>query len=226
MAGIICFEYRYLQDRKLIMKELEFAALLCSRLCHDLISPVGAISNGIEILSDEDDEMMRGEVMKLLELSAGQTSNRLKFYRLAFGAAGGIGAHVPIRDAKNATVSLFEGTQINLEWDSEVGEMEKSALKVLLNVILVASETLIRGGDMRVSVTKTGEKLDTQVSVKADRIIFQDKTRNILCGEINDFEGDPKVAPAYLAASVAAELGSNIDYLADGDNSFTLKVAL
>ena len=74
------------------MKELDFAALLCSRLCHDLISPVGAISNGIEILSDEEDEMMRMEVMKLLELSAGQTSNRLKFYRLAFGAAGGIGA--------------------------------------------------------------------------------------------------------------------------------------
>ena len=103
------------------MKELDFAALLCSRLCHDLISPVGAISNGIEILSDEEDEMMRMEVMKLLELSAGQTSNPLKFYRLAFGAAGGIGAYVPIRDAKNAATSLFDGTQINLEWNSEVG---------------------------------------------------------------------------------------------------------
>ena len=78
------------------MEESDFAALLCSRLCHDLISPVGAISNGIEILSDEDDEGMRLEVMKLLELSASQTSNRLKFYRLAFGSAGGIGSIVPI----------------------------------------------------------------------------------------------------------------------------------
>ncbi|MCC3862207.1 histidine phosphotransferase family protein [Pseudemcibacter aquimaris] len=208
------------------MKELEFASLLCSRLCHDLISPVGAISNGIEILSDEDDEMMRAEVMKLLELSAGQTSNRLKFYRLAFGAAGGIGAHVPIRDAKNATVSLFEGTQINLEWESEVGEMEKSALKVLLNVILVASETLIRGGDLIVNISVAGEKLNTEVTVKADRIIFQDKAREMICGEVAEMEADPKIAPAYLAASVAAEFGSKIEYISDEENSFTLKVVL
>lgn len=208
------------------MKELDFAALLCSRLCHDLISPVGAISNGIEILSDEEDEMMRAEVMKLLELSAGQTSNRLKFYRLAFGAAGGIGAHVPIRDAKNAATSLFEGTQIKLEWNSEVGEMDKSTLKVLLNMILVASESLIRGGEMAVNITKTGEKLITEVSVRAHRVIFQDKAREMICGETEVLEADPKIAPAYLASSVAADLGSKIEHIQHNDNSFTLKVVI
>jgi histidine phosphotransferase ChpT len=208
------------------MKELDFAALLCSRLCHDLISPVGAISNGIEILSDEDDEVMRGEVMKLLESSAFQTSNRLKFYRLAFGAAGGIGDHVPIRDAKSAATSLFEGTPINLEWNSEVGEMEKSALKILLNMILVTSETLIRGGDMAVNVTTSGEKLSIEVSIRADRVIFQDKARLMICGEAEMLEADPKLAPAYLAMSVAAELGSKIEHINHNENSFTLKVAV
>ena len=89
-------EIKIYKKESLLMNELDFASLLCSRLCHDLISPVGAISNGIEILSEEDDEAMRKEVMKLLESSAHQTSNRLKFYRLAFGAAGGIGSQVQV----------------------------------------------------------------------------------------------------------------------------------
>lgn len=208
------------------MKELDFAALLCSRLCHDLISPVGAISNGIEILSDEDDEVMRSEVMKLLELSAGQTSNRLKFYRLAFGSAGGIGAHVPIRDANSATTSLFEGSKINLNWHSEIGEIDKSALKILLNMILVASESLIRGGDMMVNISKTAENLHIEVTVRADRIIFQDNARQMICGEVENFEADPKVAPSYLASSVAAELNTRIEYVSHSENSFTLNVQI
>jgi histidine phosphotransferase ChpT len=111
------------------MNESDFAALLCSRLCHDLISPVGAISNGIEILSDEGDEAMRLEVMKLLELSASQTSNRLKFYRLAFGAAGGMGSVVPIRDVNAAAKSLFENSLINLVWNSDFAQEQQVRLE-------------------------------------------------------------------------------------------------
>ncbi|MBT6036220.1 MAG: histidine phosphotransferase [Kordiimonadaceae bacterium] len=208
------------------MNDLDFAALLCSRLCHDLISPVGAISNGIEILSDEDDESMRLEVMKLLELSAGQTSNRLKFYRLAFGAAGGIGDHVPIRDAKNAAEQLFDGTPINLTWNSEVGEMDKSAVKVILNMILVASEALIRGGELIVNVTINVEKLKLEISAKADRIIFQDKAREMICGETELTETDPKIAPAYLAASIAKQFNSKIHYTSHDDGGFALEVLI
>ncbi|RME62159.1 MAG: histidine phosphotransferase, partial [Alphaproteobacteria bacterium] len=73
---------------------LGFAAILCSRLCHDLVSPVGALVNGIEILAEEDDAQMRAQVLALLEDSARQTANRLQFFRLAFGAGGGFGKDV------------------------------------------------------------------------------------------------------------------------------------
>lgn len=204
------------------MDELDFASLICSRLCHDLISPVGAISNGIEILGDEDDEAMRAEVMKLLESSAHQTSNRLKFFRLAFGAAGGIGSQVPIRDARNASVSLFDGGPINLTWNSEIGEMDKSAVKLLLNMILVASESLIRGGDLMTNITTQGDKISLEVSVRAERVIFQDKSRAMICGEVADPEMDPKLAPAYLAANVAKHLNSKVEHIDHNENSFTL----
>ncbi len=208
------------------MKELDFSALLCSRLCHDLISPVGAISNGIEILNDEDDDVMRMEVMKLLELSASQTSNRLKFYRLAFGAAGAIGAVIPIRDAKSASESLFEDTAVNLQWNSEVGELNKNGVKLLLNMVLVASESLIRGGDIIVNVTIIGGQLNLEVSISAQRIIFQDKIRLTICGEVDEIETDPKIAPAYLAASVAKLLNSKVEYTPHNENSFTLSAKI
>ena len=206
------------------MKELDFAALLCSRLCHDLISPVGAISNGIEILSTEEDEEMRVEVMKLIEHSASQTSNRLKFYRLAFGAAGGVASRVPIRDVHSAAVSLFEGTSINLEWNSEVGEVSKSIVKLILNLVLIASESLIRGGDLTMNLKESGDKINVTVSVTAERYILQDKVLKVLCGESTNAEGDPKIAPAYLAANVAEELNSKIEYAPKSDSSFALKV--
>lgn len=204
------------------MNELDFASLLCSRLCHDLISPVGAISNGIEILGDEDDAAMRAEVMKLLESSAVQTSNRLKFYRLAFGAAGGIGSRVPIRDARNASVSLFEGAPVNLTWNAEIGEIDKSAVKLLLNMILVSSESLIRGGELTVNITEQGEKVSLEVSVNAERVIFQDKARAMICGEAEGTEMDPKLAPAYLASNVAKHLNSKVEYVAYNDKCFAL----
>ena len=71
------------------MPDLDFAALLCSRLCHDLVSPVGAINNGLEILEEEKDASMREAVVDLITKSTQQTANKLQFFRLAFGAAGG-----------------------------------------------------------------------------------------------------------------------------------------
>ncbi len=206
------------------MKELDFAALLCSRLCHDLISPVGAISNGIEILGEEEDEEMRVEVMKLIELSASQTSNRLKFYRLAFGAAGGVASRVPVRAVHSAAASLFEGTPINLQWNSEVGEISKNIVKLVLNLVLIASESLIRGGDLTVNLAENRGEINITVSATAERYIMQEKVIKMLCGEITNTEGDPKIAPAYLVANVVEELNSKIEYLPESDSSFALKV--
>lgn len=141
------------------MKDIDFAALLCSRLCHDLVSPVGAMSNGIEILADEDDEDMRNEVVKLLEQSARQTSNRLKFFRLAFGAGGGFSEMVGLNDSAQTVKSYFEESKITLAWTPEVSHIRKDVLKVLLNLILVAGEAIIRSGTLTVQARSDGGKI-------------------------------------------------------------------
>lgn len=206
------------------MDDIEFSALLCSRLCHDLISPVGAIANGLEIMGDEDDEDMRVEVMKLLNQSAEVTSAKLKFFRLSFGAGGGFGEKVPLSEAENAIRGLYGSGNIKLSWQSNVGGMDKDAMKLMLNMVLVAGETLIRGGKLLIEIKEDGPTTDVIVTIHGDKVIFQDFTRQAILGEIDKENIEAKSAPAFLAASVAQKLGSKIEYTSHNDQSFSLHV--
>ncbi|MGE3747799.1 MAG: histidine phosphotransferase family protein, partial [Sphingomonadaceae bacterium] len=116
---------------------VEFASLLCSRLCHDLLSPVGALNNGIELLAEENDPEMRARCLELLAESARSSANKLKFFRLAFGAAGGFADNVDTREAKGAIEGLFgsEG-RVQLGWMVSEPAMSKGAIKILLNLAL------------------------------------------------------------------------------------------
>ena len=87
---------------------LDLAALLCSRLCHDLISPVGAIVNGIEVMEEDKDEETKAFALDLIKKSAYQASAKLQFCRLAFGAAGSAGAQIDLGDAEKAARGLLE----------------------------------------------------------------------------------------------------------------------
>ena len=206
------------------MKDIEFSALLCSRLCHDLISPVGAIANGIEILNDEDDELMRLEVMKLLEKSAEGTANRLKFYRLSFGSGGGFGEKVPLTEAENAIRGLFGSGSINLVWQSDVAVMDKDAMKLMLNLVLIAGESLIRGGKLLIEIKDQSPATQVSVTVHGDKVIFQDSIRMALLGQLSEDEVEAKSAPAYLAENVAKKLGSKIEFTQHNDQSFSLHI--
>ena len=88
---------------------LDLASRLCSRLCHDLLSPVGALSSGLELLADEKDPEMRQRCMELLEQSARISADKLKFFRLAFGAAGGFGEKVAADEPRGLIDALVLG---------------------------------------------------------------------------------------------------------------------
>ncbi|GHF22482.1 histidine phosphotransferase [Kordiimonas sediminis] len=204
------------------MSDMDFAALLCSRLCHDLVSPVGAIANGIEILQDEHDEEMRVQVIDLLQKSAQQTSNKLQFFRLAFGAAGGFSAELDIREAQSALVSFLSGTRVDLDWQVALTSASKQKVKLLLNLCLMGAETLIRGGTMKVEMDNNDGSTEIVLSVTAERIILQDIVRKTLLGKVAEADLEPRSAPAYLAASVAKEMGGAIN-IEDGDNSLVIR---
>jgi histidine phosphotransferase ChpT len=136
---------------------LDLAALLCSRLCHDLISPVGAIVNGIEVMEEDKDEETKTFALDLIKKSAYQASAKLQFCRLAFGAAGSAGAQIDLGDAEKAARGLLEDGKTTLVWNLPRLLLAKNRVKLLLNMLLIAAGTVSRGGTLTVDPVSGGD---------------------------------------------------------------------
>jgi histidine phosphotransferase ChpT len=138
---------------------LDLAALLCSRVCHDLISPVGAIVNGLEVLEEDKDEETKTFALDLIKKSAGQASAKLQFCRLAFGAAGSAGAQIELGDAEKAARGLIEDGKTTIAWNLPRELVAKNRAKLLLNMLLVASGAIPRGGTLKVDPAGPGYRV-------------------------------------------------------------------
>src|SRR3954465_2842634 len=126
------------------MNAVDLASLLCSRLCHDLMSPGGALNTGIELLADEQEPDMRDKCLELLADSARASANKLKFFRLRFCAAGGFGEDVDTSEAEAALAVMFgPERRIELGWVVSDGKLPKGAVKLLLNLALLAGDALV-----------------------------------------------------------------------------------
>jgi histidine phosphotransferase ChpT len=145
---------------------LDLAALLCSRVCHDVISPVGAIINGLEMLEDEKDPDMRAVALELVKKSATTASARLQFCRLAFGAAGSAGASIDTGDAEKVTRGLIGEGKISLQWEGVRQLMPKNKVKVILNLCLIAMACIPRGGVVSVAIEGQGDAASFTVAAR------------------------------------------------------------
>jgi histidine phosphotransferase ChpT len=209
------------------MKSHEFASLLCSRLCHDLLSPVGALNNGIELLSDEHDPEMRARCLDLLAESARASANKLKFFRLAFGAAGGFADEVDTREARVAIEGLFGGDgRIQLGWMVDEPVMSKAALKILLNLVLIAGDALVRGGRLDVGAEKHETGLDVVVRAEGGRIVLDPELKRVLLGETGEEAIAPRAAAAWLVHSLISEGGGDIQVADEEEGILLLGAAL
>lgn len=154
---------------------LDFASLLCSRLCHDLLSPVGAVNNGLELLADESDPGLRAQYLELLADSARASADKLKFFRLAFGATGGGGDRIAASEVKAALEMLVRGnSRIAFGWMADEADLACGATRILLNLGLIALDALIRGGRLDVCLERDelvvraeGPRLALPVDVRA-----------------------------------------------------------
>src|SRR5262245_45541513 len=120
------------------LEGLDLAALIASRLCHDVISPVGAIVNGLEVLEEEKDPAMREIALDLVRKSAEQASARLQFGRLAFGAAGSAGAQIDIGDAETVAKGIVRDAKAEMSWTAPRVLLPKNKVKLLLNMLVIA----------------------------------------------------------------------------------------
>jgi histidine phosphotransferase ChpT len=190
---------------------VDFASLLCSRLCHDLLSPVGALNNGLELLNDETDPEMRARCLELLNESARVSANKLKFFRLAFGAAGGFGERVDVREARQAVEGLLgDNKRLQLQWLIEEPELPKAAVKVLLNLALIAGDTLVRGGTVTIGVEETAETTEIVLRAEGPRLVLDPELRATLTDGAGAEAITPRAAAAFLVNAIAAEAGGSV----------------
>src|SRR5580692_11878913 len=144
---------------------LDLAALLCSRVCHDLISPTGAIVNGLEVLEEkESDQQTKDFALDLIKKSAKAASARLQFCRLAFGAAGSAGAQIDLGDAHNMARGHLEDGKTTITWNLPRALLPKNKVKLLLNMLVIAQQTIPRGGVLTVDSIGEGDGIGFRVA--------------------------------------------------------------
>ena len=196
---------------------LDFAALLCSRLCHDLLSPVGAFNNGLELMADETDPDMRQRCLDLLAESALTSANKLKFFRLAFGSAGGFGTSVPANEAKQAIEGMFSASgRVKIGWLVGDQPLSKTATKVLLNLALIAGDALVRGGQLDVGAEQRDDLVEIVVRAQGQKIILDPELRRALAGGLAPSELSSRTAAAWMVRSLVEQAGG--DVMLSGEN--------
>ena len=197
---------------------LDLASLLCSRLCHDLLSPVGALTNGLELLAEERDAEMRRRCLELLEQSARISADKLKFFRLAFGAAGGFGDLVPLDDARGVVDALAANNgRIEINWRLSGDSLPKPAVKILLNLALMAIEALVRGGTIDVAADMRESASEVVVRASGARIAFDPDVARALGGELAADELSSRTAPAAMVRELAVSLGGSVQHVVAED---------
>ena len=196
---------------------LDLAALLCSRVCHDLISPAGAIVNGLEVLEESKDEETKTFALDLIKKSARTASARLQFCRIAFGAAGSAGAQVDLGDAENVARGFIEDEKVKLAWNLPRALLPKNRVKLLLNMILVATQSIPRGGIVAVEGDGPPEAMTFRISARGLNARIPQAVPALLAGNPESKIVDAHGIQPFYAGLLARTSGLAVSIEADGD---------
>jgi histidine phosphotransferase ChpT len=199
------------------LESLDLAALLCSRVCHDVISPVGAIVNGLEVLEDESDASMKDFALDLIRKSAKQASARLQFARLAFGAAGSAGASIDLGDAEQVARGMFQDDKVAFAWSAPRLLFPKNRVKLLLNLIVTAIQAVPRGGSVSVVVSGDAERCEFVLKSKGLNARIPPHAQALLDGSPESGTVDAHGIQTFYAGMVARAAGMTVNLSLDGD---------
>jgi histidine phosphotransferase ChpT len=197
---------------------LDLAALLCSRVCHDLISPTGAIVNGLEVLEDkENDQETRTFALDLIKRSARTASARLQFCRLAFGAAGSSGAQIDLGDAQTMGQAFIEDDKTKLVWKLPRQLLPKNRVKLLLNLLIIASQTIPRGGTITVEPIGADAAAGFRITTSGLNARVPQAVPILLEGSSENGSIDAHAIQPFYAGLLARACGLKVELKAEGE---------
>jgi histidine phosphotransferase ChpT len=198
---------------------VSFASLLASRLCHDLVNPVGALNTGLEVLEEDGDPEMRAHAMRLIKESTAKTVALLDFSRTAFGATGSWSGEIDAADGGALARALFAHVKAELVWQVPPGPMPKPLLRILLNFVLIAERCVPRAGSV-----VTAEMADglPRVTAKGMRAKLGEDVTEALSGQLGEMEA--KAAPAYLIHLIAKTEGLRAEAHAADEETIVFRI--
>jgi histidine phosphotransferase ChpT len=199
------------------LEPLDLAALLCSRVCHDLISPVGAIVNGLEVMEDENDQETKDFALELIKKSVKTASARLQFCRLAFGAAGSAGAQIDLGDAEKVARGFLEDDKTKLTWNVPRAFLAKNRVKLLLNMLVIAGQAIPRGGTLTVDPIGSGEEIGFKVTAAGMNAKVPQAIPALLDGTPHDGAVDAHAIQPYYTGLLARQCGLSVSMAADAE---------
>jgi histidine phosphotransferase ChpT len=198
------------------ISDLDLAALLCSRICHDIISPVGAIANGLELMDDPDtDAAMKATALDMVRSSARTATAKLKFCRIAFGASGSAGAHIDLGEAGETAREFVGNEKVRLDWQAPRENRPKAEVKLLLNMLLLALAGIPRGGV--VTVTVEGQNL--KVRAQGERAKLPQAMADILHGAAPIENLDARLVQPYYTRLIAQSAALAVSMAMDGEDA-------
>ena len=199
------------------LEALDLAALLCSRVCHDLISPVGAIVNGLEVLEEEKDEATQQFALDLIKKSSRTASAKLQFCRIAFGAAGSAGAQIDSGDAETISRGFLEDDKTRLTWNLPRAILPKNRIKLLLNMLIIAGQCIPRGGSITLDPIGSGETTGFTIKVAGTNARIPPAVPPLLTGDGGEDGVDAHRIQPYYTGLLARACNVSVTLSAEGD---------
>lgn len=209
------------------MSDVRIAELLASRLCHDLVSPIGAVVNGMELVEEVGGDFSE-EAMELSARSARQASQRLQFYRVAFGWGGGR-TDKNFADTRRLIEGILEHGRVSMAWGVSPaldGERpDRAVIKLLLGLVALGQEALPRGGTLHIMVEQHGPRFDMTIRAEGAVARLENAHLAAIAADADPEHLDTRTVTAFLTGRLVAGQGGSID-VAQSDGELTLKTSL
>lgn len=193
------------------------AALLCARICHDLVSPVGALGAAIEVFDDDDSADMRDDAMDLVRVSSRQAAAKLQFLRLAFGAGGSAPGIIGTAELKSLTMGVYADAKASLHWDLSTDGLDKPSSRLLLNLVMLAVQAVPRGGDIHIEASNQGGMSRLRLVCTGPKARLAESVSLALAGKAPNEGWDGRTVQPFYAGMIAREAKGRVDAQADGE---------
>jgi len=191
------------------------SAMLCARICHDLISPVGALGTAIEILDDEGNVDMHDDALALVRTSSRQASAKLKFLRIAFGAAGSAPGVIPTAEVIKLSNDMFADSKPDLVWNIDSDGIDKNRARILMNLVMLAIQAAPRGGTVTVSRHGQGEGANFVTVSEGPKVRLDAAVAKAIAGKVPEDGFDGRSIQPLYANLLTRDIGGTIGASAD-----------